>query len=413
MMTITCPKCGLSGKIDPEKIPGAGKDLSCPRCQERFFVPAPSPAPPSSQSLSPSPTPLPLHLSDFVVSTDEIRAAARAGVIAPEEAERLIAHLAARIILDAAAPAKPRRQELEPHKGLNPVMVAYYFGAMLMISACAWFLGDKWKDLGSPGIFVTVLIYMAIAGGLGLKLRERGYAVGGGLLVTVAVCLVPLLTYTVEDMTGLWPGARTGSYEDYYPWIHGSWIVMELATIVAALLALRRVRFAFLTAPIAFSFWFFSMDIAALLLGKDLDWDERKWISVIVGLFTLAVGYGLERTLHRPGEARREDFAFWCYLFGLFAFWGGLTAMNSDSEIGKFIYCLINLGLIGLALRLRRSTFLVFGALGVHIYLGHLAYDLFRDSVLFPFALAGLGLSLILVTIWAQKRFRHLLTEGG
>lgn len=409
MLTITCPKCGLSGKIDPDKIPAAGRDLSCPRCKVRFFVPAPFPvAPPPAP-----PAPLPSLTDDFVVSTDEIRAAAGEGIIAIEDAERLIAHLATRIGLDATPPTQPRPQAQEPRKGLNPVMVAYYFGAMLMISACAWFLGDKWKDLGSPGIFVTVLIYMAIAGGLGLKLRERGYTVGGGLLVTVAVCLVPLLTYTVEDMTGLWPGARPGSYKDYYPWIHGSWIVMELATIAAALFALRRVRFAFLTAPIAFSFWFFSMDIAALLLGKDLDWDERKWISVIVGLFTLAVGYCLERTLHRPGEARREDFAFWCYLFGLFAFWGGLTAMNSDSEVGKFVYCLINLGLVGLALRLRRSTFLVFGAFGVHIYLGHLAYDLFRNSVLFPFALALLGLSLILVTIWAQKRFHHLLAEGG
>ena len=44
-------------------------------------------------------------------------------------------------------------------------------------------------------------------------------------------------------------------------------------------------------------------------------------------------------------------------------------------------------------------------------YLGHLAYKVFRDSFLFPFALALLGLSLILVTVWVQKRFRHLLVQ--
>ena len=349
----------------------------------------------------------------FLVSTDDIRSAARDGIIEPAAADHLIEYLALRRDLTGAAGiAPPAVEGLEPHKGLNLVMVAYYLGAMLMISACAWFLGDKWQKLGSPGILVTVAIYMLVAGRLGFWLRGKGYAVGGGLLVTVAVCLVPLLTYSIEDLTGLWPGERPGAYKEYYPWVHGSWIIMELATIVAALLALRWVRFAFLTAPIAFSCWFFSMDIASLILGKsDLHWDERKWISVIVGLVTMAVGYGLDRTLHKPGEPRSEDFAFWCYLFGLLAFWGGLTAMNSDSEVGKFVYCLINLGLIGLAVYLRRSTFLVFGAVGVHVYLGHLAYRVFRDSFLFPFALALLGLSLILVTVWVQKRFRHLLVQ--
>jgi hypothetical protein len=44
-------------------------------------------------------------------------------------------------------------------------------------------------------------------------------------------------------------------------------------------------------------------------------------------------------------------------------------------------------------------------------YFGHLAYEVFRNTFLFPFALALLGLSLILVTVWAQKRFRHLLVQ--
>ena len=45
------------------------------------------------------------------------------------------------------------------------------------------------------------------------------------------------------------------------------------------------------------------------------------------------------------------------------------------------------------------DEFLVFGALGVHLYLGHLAYEVFKNSFFFPFALALLGLSLILFTV--------------
>jgi hypothetical protein len=165
------------------------------------------------------------------------------------------------------------------------------------------------------------------------------------------------------------------------------------------------VRLGFLTAPIAFSFWFFSMDAAAWYLGQNnLEWTVRQWVSVAVGLITMLIGFGLEKTLHDPGKPRFEDFAFWCYLFGLLAFWGGLTSMDSHSELNRVIYALINLGLIGLAVKLRRATFLVFGAMGVYAYFGHLAYEVFKDSFMFPFVLALLGLGLILATVWAQRR---------
>ena len=155
---------------------------------------------------------------------------------------------------------------------------------------------------------------------------------------------------------------------------------MEIATIVAAAFALRYVRFAFLTAPIAFSFWFLSMDLAALIVKQSsVDWETRRQVSVAVGLVTILVGYGLDKFLNKTSESRSEDFAFWCYLFGMIAFWGGLTSMDTGSEVMRALYALMNIGLILLAVKLRRTTFLVFGALGVHLYLGDLAYRVLRE----------------------------------
>ncbi|HSB08309.1 MAG TPA: DUF2157 domain-containing protein [Blastocatellia bacterium] len=341
-------------------------------------------------------------ISELTLSAEDIRRAAGEDVLSLEAAESLLQWG----YRQRAAITPPSHQTHEQRKGLNLVTVAYYFGAMLMISACAWFLGDKWDALGSKGILATSLIYAAVTLSAGWWLRRKGYVIGGGLLITVGVCLTPLLVYTIEDMAGVWPGTRPGAYENYYPWIHGSWIVMELATIAVAAFALRFVRFSFLTAPIAFSFWFLSMDAAAWALNQPegLNWNSRRWVSVVVGLITMLVGFGLDRTLHKPDQPRSEDFAFWCYLFGLMAFWGGLTAMESASESGRAIYALVNLGLIALAVKLRRVTFLVFGAMGVYAYLGHLAYEVFKDSVFFPFTLALIGLSLILATVWAQRR---------
>ena len=147
---------------------------------------------------------------------------------------------------------------------------------------------------------------------------------------------------------------------------------------------LRPFRFPY--RPMAFALWFFCMDIAAWLGGTYWDsWEGRKQVSVAVGLLTLCLGYGLSKTVRSCEANRSEDYSFWCYLFGLLAFWGGLTSMDSGSELNRFLYAMINVGLVGIAVFSRRATFLVFGALGIHAYVGHLAYDVFGDSFLFPF----------------------------
>jgi hypothetical protein len=346
---------------------------------------------------------------EISLSTSDINRAAIEGVLSQNDADRLVRwaydqHFNDRLIPEPKVPAPEQR------KGFNVVTILYYFGAMLMISACAWFLGDKWDMLGTTGVFITTLVYFLIALSVGQWLRANNYDVAGGLLITVGISLVPLLTYSVEKMTGLWPDRDPGAYKNFYPWIRGSWIVMELATIAAAAVAIKFVRFSFLTAPMAFCFWFLSMDLAALIVKQNsLDSDKMKLVSVAFGLITMLIGFVLDRELRLKHAPASEDFAFWCYLFGLMAFWGALTSMDSGSEIKRFIYLLINLALVGLAVKLKRTVFLVFGALGVYIYLGHLAWEVFEDSVFFPFVLALLGLSLILGTVWGQRYWRRRL----
>jgi hypothetical protein len=100
----------------------------------------------------------------------------------------------------------------------------------------------------------------------------------------------------------------------------------------------------------------------------------------------------------------KDDYAFWGYLFGLAAFWGGLSLMDSNSEWNKFLYCLINIGLIFLAVFLQRRVFVVFGACGVFGYLGHLSYSVFKDSFLFPLVLSFLGLVVIFLGVQYQRQ---------
>ena len=89
-----------------------------------------------------------------------------------------------------------------------------------------------------------------------------------------------------------------------------------------------------------------------------------------------------------------DDYAFWLYVFGVMAFWGGLTSMDSEHEWGKLVYFLMNIGLVLGGVVIQRRVFTIFGAIGMFIYLMHLSNKIFRDSWLFPIALTLIGLGM-------------------
>jgi hypothetical protein len=53
---------------------------------------------------------------------------------------------------------------------------------------------------------------------------------------------------------------------------------------------------------------------------------------------------------------------------------------------------------------LGRRVFAVFGGLGVAGYLGYLSYRVFKDSLVFPFALSLVGLAIIALGVLWQRR---------
>jgi hypothetical protein len=279
------------------------------------------------------------------------------------------------------------------------VHVLYYFGALIVISAMGFFMTLAWSAVGGVGLFLFAAAYGLAFGFAGESLWKRGMSTPGGLLFTMAVCMTPLAVYGLQDATGMWPQGDPGEYRDYYTHVRGSWIVIEIATIVITTIAIVARPFPFLTAPIAFALWFMSMDLAPLVFGKDeLTMGDREWVSVWFGLAMLLVAYWVDLK-----NKLRQDFAFWGYLFGVIAFWGGLSLMDSGSELSKFLYCLINLALMALSVLLRQRSFIVFGSLGVLGYLGHLSYRVFEDSLLFPVALTMLGISIIYLGVLYQR----------
>jgi hypothetical protein len=302
----------------------------------------------------------------------------------------------------------PLYNALEQRPGVKSafdlVHIIYYFGALLIIFGMGWFLNEAWDTAGGKALFFLGLIYVIIFTLASyVTWFKKDLKIAGGLLATIAVCMVPIMTYGFLKMTGWWyPMDNTkpptdGRYRDYRILVKTSYLYLEIATILAGVIFLRFIKFPFLTAPIFFSLWYMSMDLTPLLFGQlDYTWQERKIVSAVFGFIILVVSYFVDRRT-------KEDYAFWGYLFGMMAFWGGLTLLESTSELNKFIYFCLNLFFIGLSVLFDRKIFIICGALGSLGYLGHLANKVFKDYLSFPIIVTMIGLIIIFLGVKYQK----------
>lgn len=273
---------------------------------------------------------------------------------------------------------------------------AYYFGAFLILGAMGWFMTLGWAILGGTGIALLSGVYGLLFMLAGMHLRSTAHGgIPGALLVTCAVWMAPLIGYGVMEACGFWGGYTTSSYRSYYQFIDPRWVVLEVMTIGAALIAFTRVRHPFVLFPAGFAGWFMSMDLVRVLgIGSSEG-------ACAIGFAMLAIAYAVDLR-------STVDYAFWIHVFGMTSFWGGLSTMGSGDEFGKLIYALINGFLIVTGVFLHRRVFAVYGSFGVFYYLGHLSWTIFKDSFFFPIALTGLGIVFIAVGVRIDQLTRVL-----
>jgi hypothetical protein len=351
---------------------------------------------------------------------EEIKAAGRAIALRDEQVDGLLAVLRARRAGASAAVVRSSTERVR----FDIVHVLWYAGALIVIGALTLFSTLAFEAMGGAALTVTALMYATLFLLAGHHLwHRRGLRTPGGLMIVVAVAMAPLAVYGIQEASGWWgDGGDPGRYRDFFAWIKGSWLPMEIVTIVASLVALRFYPFPFMVAILAIALWFMSMDLTPWLLhGREMSWSDtwtaRQTVSIILGLFMIGTAWFID--LKRDS---RQDFAFWLHLYGLLAFWGAMTITDSSSEIGKLLYCLINVGLVLLSVFLLRPIHAVFGAIGVAIYLGYLASRVFANSLIFTFALSLIGVAIIgaglllhrhreSLSAWMMKSLPETLTK--
>ncbi len=309
--------------------------------------------------------------------------AVRQGILAPEQADALWTFLGEQ---SADAPS------------FRASHVLYYLGGLLAIGAMSLFMTLGWEAFGGWGLLLIAIGY-AVAG---LWLTERllrrwRLHIPAGISAVFVVALVPLAIYGLQSGLGLWP--EDNAYRDYHRLIDWRWVLMELGTLAAGAVLLWRYRLPFLVMPVALTLWYMSMDATPFLFGEaDETWQLRRLVSLCFGLGMLALAVWVDLRTRQE-----KDYAFWLHLFGVIAFWGGLSLMSSESEVGRFLYLCVNLLMIAAGTLLSRRVYAVFGGLGATGYVGHLAYEVFKDSIAFPFILTGIGIAIVYLGVLWQR----------
>lgn len=321
------------------------------------------------------------------INKEMLEEAGKAGVITPASVDNLWRFLA---------------DQSSHQASFRPAHIIYYLGGLIAISAMTLFVTLAWEAWAGPRMLLIALGYAAVGITLTHYFLNRQQPVPAGLTITFAVAMTPLAVYSLQHILGYW----TGDYavRDYHRYIDWRWIFMEAGTLIAASIALWIYRLPFLLFIVAVTLWYLQMDLVPFIF-HDLDytWELRRLTSVVSGIVFMLLAFWIDI---RSG--RKKDYAFWLYLVGVVTFWGGLTAMGSDSELGKFIYFCINLLLLFIGAILVRRVFAVFASIGIIIYFYHLADKVFQDSLLFPVALAAVGLAIIFCGLYWQRHEQQI-----
>jgi len=315
------------------------------------------------------------------ISREQLRNAAEEGIISIDQVDDLFSYL---------------RRQPDTGPSFNFTNILYYFGGLVAIGAMTLFMNLGWEEFGGWGILYISMAYAGIGLILVGKFQRAGHAIPAGICATFVVAITPLAIYGFQQGMGWWPDETT--YHEYHEYIKWHWIYLEFGTLVVGTIMAWIYSYPFLVMPVAATLWYMSMDMAVMLTGGEYDYEFRAFVSMWFGLLTIFIAFWVDIRSRKSG-----DYAFWLYIFGVIAFWCGLSMQHSDSEFSKFIYLCINMGLIGIGAVLVRRVFVVFGVLGCAGYFEHLASTIFENSWLFPIALTVIGLSIVYLGVVWQK----------
>jgi hypothetical protein len=324
------------------------------------------------------------------------------GIISAEQRAQL------QTLIGAAEPAAAAR---EAPREFNGIAIAYALGAIVVIFAFGWFMVDRWKVLGDGGVLALSAGYAAIFLLVAHVMKREGFAFARGVAMLLAVAMAPIAMWALLRFTGLWtPELDAVCRPDDHPFAlcQGQPLAIELAAVAAGLFAMRTMAFSPFMIPIAVV----GITLPERLLrewaaGPIIDGAAMGWRWVIVASLLAAAAYLIDR------RRRGEDYGSWLWLSVAVAVWfGGFMLFQADRSL-RWYLAPVSLLLITASVILRRRVLLIVGLFGVFGFLAWLAFDVFKVTTAFPLVLATIGVAIIILTVWVQRRFPEVIDRMG
>ena len=260
-------------------------------------------------------------------------------------------------------------------------------GTLLLIGAHAWWSTRAYEALGIGLVLALTLVWQLGFLAAAEWARRRGIVVLQAGFAAIVAFYTPLAAYSLERALGV--DFRRRDFHDFYPYVSGGWVWMELAAIGVALALLLRYRRPFLALPLTLFTGFLAMDAGTRALGG---WEHEQNVEQTV----LAVGIALlvgGIMLDYRGWRR---FAFWPHLGSVWLVaWGLDWVCDGRHALALFLAASLALAL---GIWLARTTHLAAGAL-----LGWGALSLTAHGAAFPFLLTVGGLGFVVGAIWLAR----------
>ena len=278
------------------------------------------------------------------------------------------------------------------------VQVFVGLGVLLVIGAHAWWSTRGYEAMGIGIVLALTLLWQVGFLAAAEWARRAGHALLEAGFATIVAFYTPLTIYSIERLLGA--DFDDNQFSDFYPWISGGWVFMEIGSIVVAAALLYRYRRPLLALPITLFIGFLLMDATARLVGDGLDdEDTMKWIVLGGGIALGVLGIALDYLGWRR-------FAFWPHLTSIWLVAWGLPFCTGEHTWSLFLVAAIDL-LVGVWLA--RLTYLAAGGI-----IGWTAISLNAHGAAFPFLLMAGGLLFIVAGIWlarADSPVRRWLAE--
>jgi hypothetical protein len=280
----------------------------------------------------------------------------------------------------------------------------YYLGGFISVGAFTLFITTNFETFGNWGLVFILTLFIIGSMYLTYKFNKQGLQTPSSLTLLFIIALIPILIFSILNAFHLWSWDNTPPhYPSFINLMENQNWILESITFLVSCYLFYQFRHNLILMPILGIAWYMTIDVADFFLKSKSYLDVTSDFSILFGIIALIIALWVD--LKNPLDI---DYSYWFYGFGLVAFWFGLSIEYFKYEMTWMLYLFINIVLLFLGFLLNKHIFLLFGGLGTSIYLGHLAYDVFKDRLILPFILTAIGLFIMTIGMLIQKKRQHI-----